>query len=101
MTADMLDQLTIESFEPHVGTSFWLHANGHKVELRLTRAARVMESEAARLKRTAFSLFFLAPVLLPQQTYHLTHEAFAEPLDIFLVPVAREGNGYSVEAVFT
>lgn len=101
MTADMLDQLTIESFEPHVGTSFWLHANGHKVELRLTRAAPVMESEAARLKRTAFSLFFLSPVLLPQQIYHLTHDAFAEPLDIFLVPVAREGDRYSVEAVFT
>jgi len=28
--ASMLDKLTIESFEPHVGTSFWLHtgANG-------------------------------------------------------------------------
>ena len=101
MTVHMLDQLTIELFEPLVGTSFWLHANGHKVELRLTRAARVMESEAARLKRTAFSLFFLAPLLLPQQIYHLTHEAFAEPLDIFLVPVAKQGDAYTVEAVFT
>lgn len=97
----MLDQLTIENFEPLVGTSFWLHENGHKVELRLTRAARVMESEAARLKRTAFSLFFLTPVMLPQQIYHLTHDAFAEPLDIFLVPVSRDGNAYTVEAVFT
>ena len=57
----MLDKLTIESFEPLVGTSFWLHEKGHEVEMRLTRAAKVMESEAARLKRTAFSLFFLAP----------------------------------------
>jgi hypothetical protein len=97
----MLDQLTIESFEPLVGTSFWLHDNGHKVEMRLTRAARVMESEAARLKRTPFSLFFFAPVLLPQQIYHLTHEAFPEPLDIFLVTVAKKENGYTVEAVFT
>ena len=97
----MLDQLTIESFEPLVGTSFWLHENGHKVELRLTRAAKVMESEAARLKRTAFSLFFLAPVLVPQRTYHLTHDAFAEPLDIFLVPVAKQGEAYTIEAVFT
>jgi len=97
----MLDQLTIESFEPLVGTSFWLHANGHKVELRLERAARVMESEAARLKRTAFSLFFVTPLMLPQQIYHLTHEAFADPLDIFLVPVAKQGNAYTVEAVFT
>jgi hypothetical protein len=97
----MLDQLTIDSFEPLVGSSFWLHEKGHKVELRLTRAARVMESEAARLKRTAFSLFFLAPLLIPQGTHRLTHEAFVEPLDIFLVPVSREGEAYTVEAVFT
>jgi hypothetical protein len=97
----MLDQLTMETFEPLVGTSFWINENGHRVELRLTRAARVMESEAARLTRTAFSLFFLSPILIPQQIYNVTHDAFAEPLDIFLVPVAKEGDAYTVEAVFT
>ena len=97
----MLDKLTIESFEPHVGTSFWLHAENRKIELRLTRAAKVMESEAARLARTPFSLFFLAPVLLPQQIYRLTHGGFAEPLDIFLVPVAKDAGGFTYEAVFT
>jgi len=97
----MLDTLTIESFEPLVGTSFWVHEKGHRIELRLTRAARVMESQAARLNRTAFSLFFLAPMMLPQQIYNVTHESFAEPLNIFLVPVAKEGDAYAVEAVFT
>ena len=97
----MLDTLTIESFAPHVGTSFRLHAGDRAIELRLTRAAKVMESEAARLARTPFSLFFLAPVLLPQQIYRLTHEGFAEPLDIFLVPIAREASGFTYEAVFT
>jgi len=61
----------------------------------------VIESEAARLARTPFSLFFLAPVLLPQQIYRLTHEGFAEPLDIFLVPSARDAGGFTYEAVFT
>ena len=97
----MLDTLTIESFEPLVGTSFWIHEKGHRIELRLTRAAKVMESQAARLKRTAFSLFFLAPIMIPQQIYNVTHESFAEPLNIFLVPVAKEGDAYTVEAVFT
>jgi len=96
----MLDELTIDSFQPHVGTSFWIHVDGRKIELRLTGAMKVMESEAARLKRTPFSLYFLAPLLLPQQIYHLSHDAFAEPLDIFLVPVSREPNGYAYEAVF-
>ena len=97
----MLDQLTIDTFEPLVGTSFWVNEKGHRIELRLTRAARVMESEAARLKRTAFSLYFLSPILLPQQIYNITHDAFAEPLNIFLVPVAKEGDAYALEAVFT
>ena len=97
----MLDELTLDSFTPHVGTSFWLRAGDRKIELRLTRAAKVMESEAARLTRTPFSLFFLAPVLLPQQIYRLTHEGFAEPLDIFLVPIAQEASGFTHEAVFT
>ena len=97
----MLDQLTIETFQPLVGSSFWIHIEGRKIELRLTGAKKVMESEAARLKRNPFSLFFLAPPLLPQQIYSVTHEALAEPLDIFLVPIGREPNGYSYEAVFT
>jgi uncharacterized protein DUF6916 len=97
----MLDKLTIESFEPHVGTSFWLHTADRKIEVRLTRAVKVMESEAARLTRAPFSLFFLAPVLLPQQIYRLIHEKFAEPLDIFLVPVERDERGFTHEAVFT
>src|SRR5262245_37153288 len=97
----MIDKLTIDSFEPHVGTSFWLQAGNRKIELRLTGAAKVMESEAARLTRTPFSLYFLAPVLLPQQIYRLTHEGFPEPLDIFLVPVARDASGVTHEAVFT
>ena len=97
----MLDELTVDSFQPHVGTSFWLQIDGRNIELRLTGAKKVMESEAARLKRNAFSLYFLAPILLQQQIYHLTHDAFAEPLDIFLVPISREPNGYAYEAVFT
>jgi len=103
----MLDQLTIKMFEPHIGTSFWLHTvnetGKHKIELRLERAAKVMESEAAQLPRNPFSLFFLGPgsIYLEQKIYHLTHEnAFPEGLDIFLVPVGKDERGYSYEAVF-
>jgi len=97
----LLDQLTIETFEPLVGSSFWMHIDGRKIELRLTGARKVMESEAAQLHRNPFSLFFLAPLLLQQQIFHLTHDAFAEPLEIFLVPIGQEPNGYGYEAVFT
>lgn len=99
----MLDQLTVETFEPHVGSSFWVEfPNGAKVELRLTRAAKVMESEAARLERHPFSLFFEGPksFMLRQHTYHITHEQLGA-LDIFIVPVGQDANSYQYEAVFT
>lgn len=99
----MLDQLTVESFEPHVGSSFWVEfSSGGKVELRLVRAAKVMESEAARLDRHPFSLFFVGPksYLLQQQTYHLTHPSM-EAMDIFIVPVGADAQTYQYEAVFT
>lgn len=99
----MLEQLTAETFEPHVGTSFWAEfPTGGKVELRLTRAAKVMESEAAELPRHPFSLYFIGPksYRLEQQIYHLTHPEM-EALDIFLVPVGQTATTYEYEAVFT
>ena len=99
----MLESLTIDSFTPHVGTSFWAEfPNGAKVELRLLRVAKVMESEAARLPRHPFSLFFLGPRshLLSQHMYTIAHPSF-EAMDIFLVPVGEEAEGYVYEAVFT
>lgn len=99
----MLESLTYESFEPHVGSSFWAtFPNGAKVELRLTRVARVMESEAARLPRHPFSLYFEGPdsFKLNQAIYHVTHEAM-EPLDIFLVAVGQTPGVFQYEAVFT
>ena len=97
----MLETLTIDDFLPLVGSSFWLYHGEHKVEMSLERAAAVMASEAARLKRTAFSLYFLAPLVVPQGIHRLTHEAFAEPLDIFVVPIGQQPNGFTHEAVFT
>lgn len=99
----MLDQLTVETFQPHVDSSFWVEfESGAKVELRLTRAAKVMESEAARLERHPFSLYFVGPksIQLPQQIYHLTHPAL-EPMDLFLVPIGQDANAFQYEAVFT
>lgn len=98
----MLDQLTIETFEPHVGSSFWVEfPNGAKVELRLVRAAKVMESEAAELPRHPFSLYFLGPksFLLKQHTYHVAHETLGA-YDIFVVPIGETGEAYQYEAVF-
>jgi hypothetical protein len=100
----LLDQLTFEQMKPHVGSTFQAEAgDGRTLDLKLTDARKVMESEAARLKRNPFSLYFDGPrePFLPQAIYRLRHEAFGEPLDIFLVPVAGNAAGYTYEAVFT
>jgi hypothetical protein len=100
----MLEKLTIESFEPLINTSFWAYPKADtRVELRLVSAQKVMESEAARLPRNPFSLYFFGPASfrLEQATYAIKHDAFPEPLPIFLVPVGSENEGYLYEAVFT
>jgi len=99
----MSDLLTMESFEPYTGTSFWVEfPTGGKVELRLVRVAKVMESAAARLPRHPFSLYFIGPksYRLEQQTYHLTHPE-REPIDIFLVPIGADAQTFQYEAAFS
>jgi hypothetical protein len=100
----MLDQLTIDRFEPHVGSIFRVHPDETAaVELRLDRVGAVMTSEAARLKRTAFSLYFSGPArpLLRQQTYRVEHPVFDGEAQIFIVPIQATANGTIYEAVFT
>jgi hypothetical protein len=90
--------------QQHVGSVFQVEHEGTRpIELRLIRAQKVMESEAARLPRNPFSLHFQGPPepYLPQRTYQMRHAAFAGPLDLFIVPIGRESAGFIYEAVFT
>lgn len=51
--------------------------------------------------REPFSLLFLndAAVVFPQRIYSMTHDAFGE-FGIFLVPIARNTDGFIYQAVF-
>jgi len=101
----MLENLTFDQMKQCVGQNFRVELEGREpVDLLLVRAGKVMESEAARLKRDAFSLFFLGPPepYLPQRTYPFHHEKFGgEAEGIFLVPVGKDPKGFLYEAVFT
>ena len=98
----MLEKLTFEEMNALVGTTFGVEIDGHSIDLTLARAGKVMESEAARLPRHPFSLFFTGPAapFLPQKTYRLHHEQLGT-LEIFLVPVGKFADGFQYEAVFT
>ena len=101
----MLEDVTFDQMKQCIGQNFRVEVEGRQpVDLLLVRAGKVMESEAARLKRSAFSLFFLGPPepYLPQKIYPFHHEKFGpEAEGIFLVPVGKDPKGFLYEAVFT
>lgn len=95
-----LDRLTHESFAPHVGSRFEVRLAERTLRLELVEVAPVREEPPGR--RRPFSLFFRGPrdVYLPQQIVPLDHAALGR-LEIFLVPVGLDPDGYRYEAVFT
>ena len=99
----MLETLTYDQFPPLVGTLFHLVLeNGQRHDLQLVSAGKVMESQAARLKRNAFSLFFLGPhePMFEQHIYTFEHDTLGT-LEFFIVPVGHDAAGMLYEAVFT
>jgi uncharacterized protein DUF6916 len=101
----VLDRLTATDFASAVGDIFVLDAgDAGALDLELVEA-RLHDPDApakdASGARAPFSLVFRGPVdpVLPQRIYRLEHESLA-PMEIFIVPVARDQAGTSYEAVF-
>lgn len=93
--------LTIDSFRPHEGSAFVLHAAGeHRFDLVLTGVRALGAGFGDR--DTAFALDFRGPAapVLAQGSYRLSHEQAGEH-EIFLVPVAATPEGADYEAIFT
>lgn len=67
----------------------------------LVEARPLSASALPTASRLPFSLLFRneAAVLLPQKTYAMTHDALGQ-FGIFLVPVARDRDGFIYQAVF-
>jgi hypothetical protein len=88
----------LSDFRAALDTPFAL-ADG--VELRLTEA-EPNGSRAPGSERDPFRLAFLGPPdpVLPQRIYRLEHAGLGA-LDIFLVPIARDAEGTTYEAIFS
>jgi hypothetical protein len=98
----MLDKLTLESFTPHVGSTFEIQVSD-KENLKLELVEASAMGAEPKEGRQAFSCLFRGPkALLPQQMYPLKHKEMGE-MQLFLVPVAHdEEKGETLyEAVFT
>ena len=97
----MLEKLTAAAFEQLMGSRFRVDlAEPPSQELELVEVQRY-KPEWQGPRTEPFSVFFLSssPWILQQQIYRLEHETLGQ-LDLFLVPVAREGQRVRYEAVF-
>lgn len=95
----MLDTLTHESFAPHVGSPFEVRLPERTIRFELLEVLPGKDEAPGR--RRSFSLFFRGPreLYVPQQIVPLEHVALGK-LEIFLVPVGLDAEGYRYEAVF-
>lgn len=94
----MTDVFTIDTFSGHVGTKFLMHyGDSQTAELELISATDVGSSP----RQAQFSLVFKGPPEGPaaQNIFRLEHEELGA-LDLFLVPIARDKDGLTYEAVF-
>lgn len=94
----MLDTLVYTDFAPHLNTTFRMHLPPDgTLEIELIRAQEYISTP----HQERFSLTFLAPLEAPveQGIYQLEHEQLGTGR-LFLVPIGRDENGLSYEAVF-
>ena len=92
--------LTRELFSDKVGQTWVIDEPGAPaIELTLTEVEALRNY--AKLEREPFVLLFTTrgDFVLPQRSYALRHAALGQ-MEIFLVPVGREGDVTSYEAVF-
>ena len=97
----MLEKLGKEDFERLKNTKFRLFDDvGAFVELELVDVTDEMVHLNDAAER--FSLYFHLPgtQLLPQRIYRMEHDELGS-LELFIVPLGREGEGFSYQAVFS
>jgi len=96
-----LASLTADDFAAHSGGGYLLRIAGAAEPIPLELVEVTGGGPGPRRDGRPFSLVFRGPrsPLLPQAQYRVEHAAMGE-LDIFLVPIARDAQGLSYEAVF-
>lgn len=94
-----LTNLTAEDFGPLEGDAVTVQADGVEIEATLVE---IKTGGSALREGGGFTLLFQGPAepSLAQATYRVSHAAIGTQ-QLFLVPVAKTGEGYQYEAVFT
>ena len=98
----MATELTEEEFSKHVNTSFRVNLDAEApVDLELIEVKGYMKNPGDHDGMERFSVFFkgAGKPFLPQRTYSLSSEGMGT-IDLFLVPIGPDGDGFRYEAVF-
>ena len=95
-----MELLTLDHFAGCVNDTFHAALNDGDIEFVLVEA-RLLKAAAPGQARAPFSLLFRngAALLFPQQIYQMRHPRVGS-VGIFLVPIAREREGFLYQAVF-
>ncbi|PZO08168.1 MAG: hypothetical protein DCF27_08990 [Lysobacteraceae bacterium] len=95
-----MELLTLEHFAGCLNETFHAALKDGEVEFVLVEA-RPLQGARPNALRAPFSLLFRnsAALLFPQQTYRMRHDRVGG-VDIFLVPIARERDGFLYQAIF-
>jgi hypothetical protein len=98
----MDERMTEASFAKQLNTTFRVKVSAPKpIDLKLVQVKGYPGGSNEQSGMERFSLIFNGPgdLQLPQRTFELEHEQLGS-LDIFLVTVARNEQGFVYEAVF-
>ena len=94
----MLENLKHATFAKQVNTEFQVHDPAAEFfKLKLARVVKLSQTA----QQEAFSLLFHGPAThyIAQGIHKLSHEQLGE-IDIFLVPVGKNQDGFEYEAIF-
>jgi hypothetical protein len=95
----MPEQLTMDSLAAQLNTKFRINIEPEKIdELELVE---VQAHDDVPGQTERFSALFRGDLnrFLPQSTYRMEHEWFGS-VEIFIVPIRKDGEGVYYEAVF-
>ena len=97
----MLKNITMESFQPHVGKSFRVIVDGGRY-IPVELLSVTPWGDTSDGKRQPFTLLFRADRghAIAQATYTVDTEGL-EPFPLFIVPLQPESDGSRYEAVFS
>lgn len=94
--------LTEKEFSKHLNTKYRVRLDGAaQVELKLVEVKGYLSQAHEQKGMERFSAFFKGPAdfFLPQLLYSMEHEQMGD-FEIFLVPIARDQQSFTYEAVF-